>query len=635
MNYSKFRFTLDIHKHQSQVSIPVMYGDTAVQLFITLSDGGMPYTIGKSCWAQFIANKPSVDEPLIRACIIEDGTTIRLDFDADIANVAGVYNCEVRLYGAEGILTSPCFTMVVDPRVTNSIGMDSGEATDLLDQIGLAMSQYKTAEEGRAAAEEERVAADEGRATAENERKAAERLRGLAEAERVADEDARKAAETLRESAESERTRLLNEINKRLPIPGANDNGKYLKVDGNKWVMSDVPFIAPRLHAPVIESIDSRSATVAFSEDKNGAFGVKYKVYLDGEAVETVDGKSANFSDHIGDKVTCTVGVAATGDGFFDSAITEGRWGLSNGDAVGITYSPIHNGQAYEAVIVLVGQECTVASYIDGLPVEEANIDDNSGIDRLVFLGGLSGLSEHKHCTIGVMYLPYCLSAVDFENCTINRLYSLDNLPKEITNAVADLSPGNNFKCINTWCTGIGNDADYEWAYKPDSTVRVTCYIAGDSLGYREITIPDFIDGMPVNGLGKFFALANGYITGVVFGDNMRDINDSAMRNCTLLGSIKFGKGLESIGEHAFRYSAVTELDFSGCPVLREIKGRAFSNCSKLTKVTMPRSVKTIGSTAFASCSKLTDIYVPWSEGEVAGAPWGATNATVHYNSEV
>lgn len=173
MNYSKFRFTLDIHKHQSQVSIPVMYGDTAVQLFITLSDGGMPYTIGKSCWAQFIANKPSVDEPLIRACIIEDGTTIRLDFDSDIATVAGVYNCEVRLYGAEGILTSPCFTMVVDPRVTNSIGMDSGEATDLIDQIGLAMSQYKTAEDARESAEQGRVDAEAERVRAEEERQAA------------------------------------------------------------------------------------------------------------------------------------------------------------------------------------------------------------------------------------------------------------------------------------------------------------------------------------------------------------------------------------------------------------------------------------------------------------------------------
>ena len=168
MNYSKFRFTLDIHKHQSQISVPVMYGDTAVQLLITLSDGGMPYTIGKSCWAQFIASKPGIDEPLTRACLIEDGTTIRLDFDSDIANVAGVYNCEVRLYGAEGILTSPCFTMVVDPRVTNSIGMDSGEATNLLDQIGTAMAEFQKAEDARENAEAERVAAEEERQAVHN-----------------------------------------------------------------------------------------------------------------------------------------------------------------------------------------------------------------------------------------------------------------------------------------------------------------------------------------------------------------------------------------------------------------------------------------------------------------------------------
>ena len=163
MNYSKFRITLDIHKHQSQVSIPVMYGDTAVQLFITLSDGGMPYTIGKSCWAQFVANKPGVDEPLTRVCLIEDGTTIRLDFDADITNVAGVHNCEIRLYGSEGILTSPCFTMVVDPRVVNDNVFDDMTANGYFDQIGLAMASFQRAEEAREEAEQGRVVAEEER----------------------------------------------------------------------------------------------------------------------------------------------------------------------------------------------------------------------------------------------------------------------------------------------------------------------------------------------------------------------------------------------------------------------------------------------------------------------------------------
>ena len=29
----------------------------------------------------------------------------------------------------------------------------------------------------------------------------------------------------------------------------------------------------------------------------------------------------------------------------------------------------------------------------------------------------------------------------------------------------------------------------------------------------------------------------------------------------------------------------------------------------------------------------LTDIYIDKAEGEIPGAPWGAENATIHYNS--
>lgn len=41
---------------------------------------------------------------------------------------------------------------------------------------------------------------------------------------------------------------------------------------------------------------------------------------------------------------------------------------------------------------------------------------------------------------------------------------------------------------------------------------------------------------------------------------------------------------------------------------------------------------KTISDTAFRTCDNLVSIKVPWSEGSVAGAPWGATNATVTYD---
>ncbi|MDD7681279.1 MAG: leucine-rich repeat protein [Stecheria intestinalis] len=57
--------------------------------------------------------------------------------------------------------------------------------------------------------------------------------------------------------------------------------------------------------------------------------------------------------------------------------------------------------------------------------------------------------------------------------------------------------------------------------------------------------------------------------------------------------------------------------------------------CSKLKTVTFRATSMSLSKTTFIMCDALTDIYVPWAEGAVAGAPWGATNATVHYNSAV
>lgn len=47
--------------------------------------------------------------------------------------------------------------------------------------------------------------------------------------------------------------------------------------------------------------------------------------------------------------------------------------------------------------------------------------------------------------------------------------------------------------------------------------------------------------------------------------------------------------------------------------------------------ITLPKSVTSVSETAFSDMTALTDIYCEFAEGAVAGAPWGATNATVHY----
>ena len=102
----------------------------------------------------------------------------------------------------------------------------------------------------------------------------------------------------------------------------------------------------------------------------------------------------------------------------------------------------------------------------------------------------------------------------------------------------------------------------------------------------------------------------------------------------------------------AFEYCG--NLSEVSLPAAEEINGYAFRQAKKLNEIWLPNVVKvtasvfygsfiavvkfgkiveTINSDAFNGSSMTKDIYVPWSEGEVANAPWGATNATIHYNT--
>lgn len=94
------------------------------------------------------------------------------------------------------------------------------------------------------------------------------------------------------------------------------------------------------------------------------------------------------------------------------------------------------------------------------------------------------------------------------------------------------------------------------------------------------------------------------------------------------LETVILGEGITSIGDYAF------------------------STCTKLTSITLPSTIKSIGKRAFIDCplaeitfkgtpdnissdtfsNSVAVINVPWSKGQVAWAPWGASKATINYN---
>ena len=191
MKSSIHRLTLDMHRSQSQISIPVMLGDTSRIFRIILSDGGNPYIIEDGCLAKLSIKRPTGTR-IEDFCVIENNTTIVYDFmqHENTAAVEGIHECDVSVYGLDGkVLTTARFSMVVSERV---IARDDVVLTD------------------------EDFTAVDAMIVEEAVRRAAETERNLAEAERKDAEQRRKEDDQLRDEADQLRKEVAEEILSRM-----------------------------------------------------------------------------------------------------------------------------------------------------------------------------------------------------------------------------------------------------------------------------------------------------------------------------------------------------------------------------------------------------------------------------------
>lgn len=114
MNYSDYRFSLDVQQIGSQVFMSVKVGDTSRRLIISLTDGHEPYDITEGCVAVFAAVKAD-GNVIFNNCTI-DGNSIVYEFTEQTVAAEGSMRCEIQLYGGnESLLCSPNFTIAVLP----------------------------------------------------------------------------------------------------------------------------------------------------------------------------------------------------------------------------------------------------------------------------------------------------------------------------------------------------------------------------------------------------------------------------------------------------------------------------------------------------------------------------------------
>lgn len=121
--------------------------------------------------------------------------------------------------------------------------------------------------------------------------------------------------------------------------------------------------------------------------------------------------------------------------------------------------------------------------------------------------------------------------------------------------------------------------------------------------------------------------------------DKLLKVTDHSFKNCKSLKDISIPAATYLDTEAFYGCNQLKTINLPNVELIyggNSITSCCFYNCTALTTVRIGKKC-TMGSATlyqvFTKCTNLTDIYVPWSEGEVEGAPWGAPNATIHYDT--
>ena len=95
----------------------------------------------------------------------------------------------------------------------------------------------------------------------------------------------------------------------------------------------------------------------------------------------------------------------------------------------------------------------------------------------------------------------------------------------------------------------------------------------------------------------------------LVIADAVTSISNKAFKDCNMLESVSFGRGLKSIGDRAF--SGCSSLEGISIPDgVESIGDNAFASCTSLTSLTIPGSVTSMGEEAFGRCTGLTSVTI-------------------------
>ena len=205
---------------------------------------------------------------------------------------------------------------------------------------------------------------------------------------------------------------------------------------------------------------------------------------------------------------------------------------------------------------------------------------------------------------------------------------TIENLTSYI-NEITGEEDENLSDAVATLAEGYGNISidDIASGDAPSGDIVITkAKSIGHSAFYRCKNIQSIYSETVESIRANAFVDCTGLVT--VNFENLTDISTGAFSGCSSLTNF-YAPKLKNVNTSDFVGAALKTVIL---PSLSFIADYGFRNCNSLEKVSLPSCIQ-IHSTSFYGVTKSFDIYLPNAESTYSGAPWGATNATIHYNT--
>lgn len=232
-------------------------------------------------------------------------------------------------------------------------------------------------------------------------------------------------------------------------------------------------------------------------------------------------------------------------------------------------------------------------------------------------LQGVTKIGKHafSHYPITNIEFPLTLQIIGE-----SAFYNCEKLNTHITipNSVTTICDGAFNYCVRIPSVTIGRGVTTIGASAFGSTYELKdVYYEGDIVSWCNITMGGSGSWNYTNPLS--YAEAKFYIKNksgeyeivenLIIPDTVTQINHDTFKRCSSIKNLIISNSVTTISDYAF------------------------NDCRNLTSARIGNGITSLSSTAFKECVALTDIYIDKAEGSIEGAPWGATNATVHWNT--